>query len=435
MSDFGGLVHATPREVARPACVAEVVDAMRDAARRRLPVAPRGRGHSTYGHAQVDDGIVLELGGLDRVDVRDGRAVAGAGATWRDVLAATLPHGLAPPVLTDYLDLSVGGTLSAGGIGGTTHRHGAQVDNVLALRVVTGAGDLVACSHGERPDLFDAVRAGLGQCGAIVEATLALQPAPERVRRYRLAYDDVHALMADQRRLVAAGQFAYVEGRALPAEDEPTWRYVLEAAAHEGLARPTRSDPAGRLPHDDPTRPARSAPADPLAGLRHDPARLEVDDLTFLEAADWMADSVADLRALGQWARPHPWWSAFLPDAATDRFVGDVMASLTAADLGTGVIVLYPVPRKLFAAPMLRLPDDPLVFIVALLRTASPGARPPERMLAGNETLHERARAAGGVRYPIDAVPFTRAQWAEHFGPEMAAAKRAYDPHGLLFPH
>lgn len=412
MSDFGGLVHATPREVARPASVAEVMDALRDAARRGLQVAPRGRAHSTYGQAQVDGGIVLDLSRLDGIgDVRDGRVVAGADATWRDVLAATLPHGLAPPVLIDYLDLSVGGTLSAGGIGATSHRHGAQVDNVAALRVVTGAGEVVTCSPGERPDLFDAARAGLGQCGAIVEATMALEPIPERVRRHRLPYDDVLALMADQRRLVAEDRFAHVKGHALPVEDR--WRYVLEVADF-----------------------GDGAEHDPLAGLRHDAARTEVDDLTFPEYVDRMAASVADQRALGDWDRPHPWWAAFLPGAATDGFVGDAMARLTPADVGrSGVILLYALPRQRLTAPMLRLPDDPLPFLFALLRTAAPGAHPPERMLADNRVLYERARAAGGVRYPIDAVPFTPAEWAEHFGPKMAEAKAAHDPHGLLFPH
>ena len=44
--------------------------------------------------------------------VQRDRVVVDAGATWREVVEATLPHGRTPPVLTDYLDLSVGGTLA-----------------------------------------------------------------------------------------------------------------------------------------------------------------------------------------------------------------------------------------------------------------------------------------------------------------------------------
>jgi len=79
------------------------------------------------------------------------------------VLAATLPRGRTPPVLPDYLDLSVGGTLVVGGVGSRTWRQGTVSDTVVELRVVTGRGEQVSCSPTRNPRLFDAVRAGLGQ--------------------------------------------------------------------------------------------------------------------------------------------------------------------------------------------------------------------------------------------------------------------------------
>ena len=106
-------------------------------------------------------------------DVQNDRVVVDAGAKWSEVLAATLPQGLTPPVLTDYLELSVGGTLVVGGIGGTTSQYGMQSDNVLELDVVTGTGEKVTCSPDSNADLFDAVRAGLGQVAVITRATLA----------------------------------------------------------------------------------------------------------------------------------------------------------------------------------------------------------------------------------------------------------------------
>jgi FAD/FMN-containing dehydrogenase len=87
-------------------------------------------------------------------------------------LAVTRSSSLIPPVLPDHLGLSVGGTLSVGGISGTSFRHGAQVDHVTELEVVTGVGDLVRCTPTQAGDVFDAVLAGLGQCGIIVRATL-----------------------------------------------------------------------------------------------------------------------------------------------------------------------------------------------------------------------------------------------------------------------
>ena len=97
--------------------------------------------------------------------VEGDRVVVEAGAKWSEVLRATLARGKTPPVLTDYLELSVGGTLVVGGVGGTTSAFGVQSDNVIELEVVTGKGRKVTCSASNNADLFDAVRAGLGQAG------------------------------------------------------------------------------------------------------------------------------------------------------------------------------------------------------------------------------------------------------------------------------
>ena len=63
---------------------------------------------------------------------------AAGGELWIDVLKATLKEGLAPRSWTDYLYLSIGGTLSNAGVGGQTFLFGPEISNVLQLEVVTG---------------------------------------------------------------------------------------------------------------------------------------------------------------------------------------------------------------------------------------------------------------------------------------------------------
>ena len=75
-------------------------------------------------------------------------ALVGGGTRWLDLLAQTIPQGGTPPVLVDFLELTVGGTLSVGGIGSQAFRFGPQVDNVLELQVVTGEGELVTYRFG-----------------------------------------------------------------------------------------------------------------------------------------------------------------------------------------------------------------------------------------------------------------------------------------------
>jgi len=89
-------------------------------------------------------------------------------------------------VLTAYLGLTVGGTLSIGGVGTTTFRHGAQVDHVHELQAVTGEGQLVMCSETRHRDLFEAALAGQGQCAIMTRAVLRLVPAAGMVREYVL---------------------------------------------------------------------------------------------------------------------------------------------------------------------------------------------------------------------------------------------------------
>lgn len=419
--DFGHIIHNRPRAVLRPGAAQDVAAMMRFCHEQRIPVAPRGQGHSTYGQAQAGGGLVIETATLDAVRVGADSAEVEAGAPWSAVLGAALAHGLTPPVLTDYLGLSVGGTLSVGGVGGTTPRYGSQADNVLELEVVTGAGQRVVCSPRRIPELFHAVLAGLGQCAVLVRATLRLVPAPRRVRRYLLYYRSAGALTADQRRVQADARFSYVEGGAKRSPGRPGWLYYLEAGAYYDSTRPDDAALTGDLHFERGTQ--------------------EVSDLAYGDFAHRLAPGVALLESTGEWRDPHPWWNMFLPGSVADSFVSGVMADLTEADVGaSGVILLYPLLRSALRTPLLRVPDEPVVFLFSLLRTATPGsgaAPGADEMLRGNRSLFERARALGGYGYPVGSIPLTGRDWREHFGPQwplLARARSRYDPGGILTP-
>lgn len=135
------------------------------------------------------------------------------GEMWIDVLKASLEHGLAPRSWTDYLYLTIGGTLSNAGVSGQSFRHGPEVSNVLHLQVVTGRGEVVECSPTENSELFFAVLGGLGQFGIITKARIVLEKAPQRVRWMRALYTDFATFKTDQELLISANKpFDYVEG-------------------------------------------------------------------------------------------------------------------------------------------------------------------------------------------------------------------------------
>jgi hypothetical protein len=419
--DFGHIIHNRPWAVLQPADIGDIVVMLRFCNEQRIAVAPRGQGHATYGQAQVSGGLVIEMATLDAIRVAAGSVEVEAGARWSSVLGATLAQGLTPPVLTDYLELSVGGTLSVGGVGGASPHFGTQVDNVLELEVVTGAGQRVVCSPTDEPGLFYAVLAGLGQCAVLVRATLRLVPAPSNVRQYILFYPTVDALTADQRLVQADGRFSWVEGEAALNPNGPGWVYFLQAGAYYDSTPP-----------DDQAL---------IGDLRFESGTQQISDMSYYDFADQLAPAVAFLESTGEWFDPHPWWNMFLPGSATDAFVSGVMTGLTEADIGaSGVILLYPLRRALLRTPLLRVPDEPVVFLFSLLRTAAPdsgGAISADAMLSANRALFEQARQLGGYEYPIGSIPMTRRDWQAHFGPQwafLAAARERYDPGGILTP-
>lgn len=418
-TDFGRLVIRKPRAVDRPAMPADIARLLREATASRVKVAARGQGHSIYGRPLVEDGLVVDTGALNAIgEISADRVTVGAGATWRDLLDATLKHGLTPPVLTNYLGLSVGGTLAIGGIGGSSSRHGLQTDQVLALDVVTADGRQLRCSPAENRDLFDAVRGGLGQCGIVTGATLRLVRAPARVRRFQLFYRDLATLAADERRLLDDGRFDQLQGAVLP--DPRGWRYQLDGAvfSDDGLAANDRRVLDGLA--DD-----RSAAVVVEASYRDD--ALAFDKLRQVLASN------------GQWSHPQPWLLTFVPAGNAEALLREILGELTAADVGPfGRVTFYPLQAGAVRTPLVRFPQGDVIFVLNLIRIpASDDRAAAERMVAHNRRLYERIRDQGGMLYPVSALPMSADDWQRHVGPAWPGfqeARRRYDPAGILAP-
>jgi cytokinin dehydrogenase len=189
------------------------------ARQHEIQVSARGQGHATQGQSQNDGGVVINMSTLNTLhEINPDNALVDAGRTWFELIEYTSVQGLTPPTITDYVHLTVGGTLSVGGIGGQGFVHGPQIDHVLELTVVTGQGNLVTCSPTQDARLFDAVRAGLGQFGIMVQARVKLVAAPQNTRFYNLPYLAVTTFMADQKFLIGTNRFNYVEAFAFIAD-------------------------------------------------------------------------------------------------------------------------------------------------------------------------------------------------------------------------
>jgi FAD/FMN-containing dehydrogenase len=374
--DYGDVVRHLPAAVLRPAAVADICAMVAHAERHGLQIVPRGQGHSTGGQAQTLGGVVVDMNQLSDIhEVGPDYAVVDAGARWSDVLRATLPRGLTPPVLTDYLELTVGGTLSVGGLGGASHHHGAQTDNVLDLEVVTPSGNLVSCSPSENRDVFDAVRAGRGRNGIIVRARLRLVPAPETVKWHRIRYENVEQLVLDQQHLVTTNAFDYVEGQLKIRDGEHVAE--LEAVAFTGA----------------------SASSGHLEGLSFREADIQI--ASYWDFVNRLAAGEPLLRDVGLWDSPHPWCNLLLPSNAVVELLRQTERELSSELYSEfGLVLAYPVRTDRITTPLLALPDDDIAFLVAALRYAP--ADSPEMVSAmqrANDSLVMNTLRAGGTLY------------------------------------
>jgi FAD/FMN-containing dehydrogenase len=174
---FNALVDRRPAVIAQCVGPADVATAFDFARTHELQVAVRGGGHNPAGHCVLDDGLVIDLSRMRRVEVDGEGRTAGAhgGATWLDFDAATQQHGLVTPGgvvgSTGVCGLTLGG-----GIGHLTAQHGLTCDNLVGAELVTPDGSVVHASPDENPELLWGLRGAGGNFGVATRLEYRLRP-------------------------------------------------------------------------------------------------------------------------------------------------------------------------------------------------------------------------------------------------------------------
>ncbi|XP_062214338.1 cytokinin dehydrogenase 2-like [Phragmites australis] len=472
-ADFGNVsVAATlPAAVLYPSCPADIAMLVRAscASASPFPVSARGCGHSIRGQASAPGGVVVDMPSLGRhtdssarlaVSVEGRYIDAGGEQLWVDVLHAALAHGLTPRSWTDYLHLTVGGTLSNAGISGQAFRHGPQISNVYELDVVTGTGEIVTCSKEKDADLFDAVLGGLGQFGIITRARIPLVPAPARARWVRLIYADAAALTGDQERLIdergaLAGFMDYVEGSVLTDyqgligswRSQPPSSFFSEADAARVAALAEKAGGvlyslegavyyggAGNTSAADVDKGLEVM----LRELRYARGFAFVQDVSYVEFLDRVHGGELKLRAEGLWDVPHPWLNLFLPRSRILDFAAGVFHGVLRRDRAAGPVLVYPMNRgKWDGETSAVFPDEEEVFYtVGILRSAVADGD-LARMEEQNARITHFCEDAGIPYWQYLSYYATQAEWAtRHFGPgrwgRFVERKSKYDPKAIL---
>jgi hypothetical protein len=174
---YNAMIDRNPRLIANCTCVADVMAAVRFGKSTGLIVSVRSGGHNAAGLGICDDGLVIDLSGIDyvRVDPTARTVLVGAGCTWSTVDHATHTFGLAVPSGI-VSSTGVAGLTLGGGMGHLSRKYGLTIDNLLSVDVILADGTFVIANAEENADLFWAVRGGGGNFGIVTSFLFEAHP-------------------------------------------------------------------------------------------------------------------------------------------------------------------------------------------------------------------------------------------------------------------
>ena len=164
------------------------------------------------------------LTGVIAVDP-DARTADVAGmCTYEDLVAATLPHGLAPLVVPQLKTITLGGAVTGLGIESTSFRNGLPHESVLEMDILTGAGEVVTAAPDRHPDLYRSFPNSYGTLGYSVRLKIELEPVQPFVALTHLRFNSTRALIDAMDRIAATGGYAggrvdYLDGVVFSAEE------------------------------------------------------------------------------------------------------------------------------------------------------------------------------------------------------------------------
>ncbi|XP_057434994.1 cytokinin dehydrogenase 5 [Lotus japonicus] len=463
--DFGMLSKGEPPlAVVHPVSAEDVAQVVKAAYDGGFTVSARGHGHSINGQALMKErsrgrrGVVIEMvkghggdgGGPPPPLVSEkGKYVdVWGGELWIEVLRATLEHGLAPMSWTDYLYLSVGGTLSNAGISGQTFNYGPQISNVLELDVVTGKGEVLTCSEDGNSELFHGVLGGLGQFGIITRARIALQPAPHRVRWIRVLYSNFSTFCKDQEFLIslqgkhASQRFDYVEGFVIVDEGLiNNWRSSFFSPSNP--VKITSLNAHGDVLYClEITKDYHQGNADSideeiealLKKLDFIQTSVFTTDVPYVDFLDRVHKAELKLRSKGLWDVPHPWLNLFVPKSRIKDFDKGVFKGIL-GNSTSGPILIYPMNKhKWDHRSSAVTPEEEMFYLVAFLRSALDTEALEYLTKQNRQILRFCQDSEIKVKQYMPHYT-TQQEWMDHFGDKWThfqALKMQFDPRRIL---
>jgi FAD/FMN-containing dehydrogenase len=170
-------INQHPAIIARCANKKDVRVSLEFARRKGLLTAVRSGGHSFAGYGGCDDGMVLDLSLMKRVQVDPvhKRISIEPGILAGELDCLTQSFQMAVP-LGSCLTVGVAGYSLGGGESSLTPKFGYGCDSIVGLEVVTADSTIVTATAVENPDLFWAMRGAGANFGVATSLEFQLHP-------------------------------------------------------------------------------------------------------------------------------------------------------------------------------------------------------------------------------------------------------------------
>jgi L-gulonolactone oxidase len=195
-----GNVTWQPARSVEPRSEAELVELVRAARRAGQRVRVLGAGHS-WTPLCATSGLTVRLDRLSHVfqlDRARGLVTVEAGIRLHDLCERLAQAGLALYNLGSIRAQSLAGALLTG-THGSGLSFGCLATQVVAMRLITGRGEILELDETTEPDRLDAARVSLGALGLVTRMTLRVCPA------FRLCEEREPARFADALALIPDG--------------------------------------------------------------------------------------------------------------------------------------------------------------------------------------------------------------------------------------
>lgn len=197
---FSRLISQSPRQVLRVTNSEQARVILAEAFSNNIAVNFRGAGHS-FGDHCISDGGVLVLNAIHRPVERldDVHFSISAGSTWLATEVMLNAHGRSAPVLSNWLHVTVAGTLSVGGYGWASLRYGGQTDNVESISLIDGSCELRAITPNSGAD-WGVATCSAGRLGFVTDCIISTVPAAKNLHLACRSHATVQDLTTAMRR-------------------------------------------------------------------------------------------------------------------------------------------------------------------------------------------------------------------------------------------